>query len=142
MSQSSETDELLQTIATIFAITVLLDKKQRDQELIEFCHAVSVANRHLRPDVILPRTTILKWYGELKPEVVSRLAGQDAWSWKRELLSRIPNAEIRNLVLASIFTISVCDYELRDEESAFIKLALDTWKTGVPLSADLATAAF
>lgn len=137
----SDTDTLFQEIATIFAVTVLLDHKQRDQEMVEFCHAVMTINQHLRPGVILPRETILDWYESQKPSIITHLDAADAKNWKANLLRTVPTDALKRLVLASIFTISTCDYELRDEESAFIKTALNIWKTGMPSGADLESVA-
>lgn len=124
----------VQTICFLLAIAVLADKRQRDQELVEFVHAVTKINQHLRPDIIMPRQSILDWYETEKPNIIERLASENAQEWKASLLDDITDDELRNMVLASLYSISVSDYELHDEECKFLKLASQNWGIEIPQS--------
>lgn len=125
-------DSLYSSVVEILAVTVLLDMKQRDRELIEFTHAGVVHNQYLRPEKIVTRTQLLNWFHTNADEIKDKLTAKDALAYKTKLLSRITDAELQKRVLASIFTIAVCDYDLHDEESYFIKVALDVWNTVMP----------
>jgi len=130
-------DATMRAIADILAATVLLDKKERDAEMIEFCHSIMTINQRMRPGVILPRQTILAWFNSRKEEIANGLADDADDSFKIELLSKITDPVLRRKTLAGIFAICVCDYELRDEESDFIQLALATWKAELPKHEEL-----
>jgi len=134
---AQNTDELMVAIGTIYAVTVLLDRRERDQELIEFTHAVMTINQRLRPGKILPRATILSWYHSQSADLAARLKADTDDSWKTSILEKIQDDSIRRLVLASIFAICICDYELRDEEADFIKIALNIWNKGLPSMEEL-----
>ena len=138
MSEFQDGDALFQTVATIFAATVLLDKRERDPELIEFTHACMVHNHKIRPGTILPRQTLQAWFNQHKGDLSATLSGPDAHDFKIELLSRISAPELQRSVLSSIFTISVADYELHDEETEFIQTALSVWNAEVPRIEELA----
>ena len=138
MSEFQDGDALFQTVATIFAITVLLDERERDPELIEFTHACMVHNHKIRPGTILPRQTLQAWFKQRKSDLSATLSGPDAQDFKIELLSRISAPELQRSVLSSIFTISVADYELHDEETEFIQTALSVWNAEMPRVEELA----
>ena len=137
-SDNASTDALMQTIGTIFAVTVLLDKRQRDEELVEFCNSVMSLNQRLRPGHILPRPHALNWYFEQKPMIQTQLATDVDDHWKTELLNGITDPSVQKLVMAAIFAICICDYDLQDEEAGFLKLALSVWNTGLPNAEELA----
>ncbi len=138
MTQFEDSDALFQTVATIFAVTVLLDNRERDTELIEFCHACMVHNHKIRPGTILPRQKLSAWFTQNKRDISASLSGPDSKAYKSELLSRISVPELQRSVLSSIFIISVADYELHDEESEFIQRALSIWDTKMPRAEELA----
>ena len=125
-------NELYETASEIFAVTVLLDERARDPELIEFVHACMVQNHRLRPGIILSRQSILAWFDANKARIGAALAADADNAYKTGLLSQIYDEDLQRVVLSSIFTISVADYELHDEESDFIKQALMVWKTTLP----------
>ncbi|WP_189579905.1 hypothetical protein [Litorimonas cladophorae] len=122
----------MRAVAHILAVTVLLDRRQKDQEMIEFCHSVMTINQRLRPGVILPRKTILSWYEAEREKIAIALANDTDDTFKTQALEKIRDPELRRSVLASIFAICICDYEFQDEEAAFIKIALNIWKSGMP----------
>ncbi len=134
----SNTDATMQAVARILAVTVLVDKRQKDREMIEFCHSIMTINQRLRPGVILPRQTILNWFDSQKDQIIAALAADDDNSYKTEILEKIVDPELRQIVLAAIFAICICDYEFQDEETAFIKVALDVWNSGLPNMDDMA----
>lgn len=127
-----DSDATMLSVANILAVTVLLDQKQRDLEMVEFCHSIMTINQRLRPGVILPRQKILAWFETHKAVIAKSLAEDSDDSYKKSLLNEIKDPALRRQTLAAIFSISICDYELRDEEADFIKIALDIWKTGLP----------
>ena len=137
MSQFDDADTLYQVIAKIFAVTVLLDKRRRDPELIEFTHACMVHNHALRPGKIVSRRQIMEWFDAHRPELEDALSKDNALAYKTELLSRVKTKDLQRKVLSSIFTISVSDYELHSEESDFINQALRVWKTSMPTPDEL-----
>ena len=132
MSEFPDSQQLFEYVATIFAVTVLLDDRERDPELIEFVHACMVHNHRLRPGVILSRQHLLKWFDANKEAIRARLHADDAEAYKTDLLSRIFDEDLQRGVLSSIFAISVADYELHDEETDFISRALAVWHTTMP----------
>lgn len=127
----------LENIAKILAVSVMIDGHIRDAELVEFSHSVVSINQKIRPEFILPRETVLKWFHTHKSEISERMQSDDSYKWKSELLTKIDDAEFRKMVLAAMFSISVCDYHLDDAECEFLKLATATWKTNVPGAAEL-----
>jgi hypothetical protein len=137
MSDLVDPDALFETVATLFAIAVLADHRIRDVELVEFVHACSVQNLKIRPDTLLSRREILDWFNRHKEKIEQALNSPDHDAYKTEVLSHILDMDLQRSVLSSIFTISICDYELHDEESAFITQALDVWKTSMPLPSEI-----
>ena len=137
MSQFDDADALFRAVAEIFAITVLLDARQRDPELIEFTHACMVHNHALRPGTITTRTQLMSWFRQNTARIQAALSADDAETYKTELLGRIRTEELQKRVLSSIFTISVSDYELHDEETDFIKRALKVWTLPMPSVEDI-----
>ena len=71
-------DGAIVTISTLLSIAVLIDNRQKDQELIEFVHGITTINQHIRPEVIMPRNTILKWYEDEKENIIEKLQSSDA----------------------------------------------------------------
>ena len=132
MSDAQPVDALFESVATIFAMTVLADHRTRDEELIEFTHASMLHNQLLRPNTILTRRRLLQWFETNKDEIDASMHGDAAEDYKRRILSSVTDEVLQRSVLSSIFTISVCDYELHDEESDFIATALKVWDTSMP----------
>ena len=137
MSTFDDSDSLFNAIATIFAVTVLLDQRERDIELVEFTHACMVQNHRIRPSKIISRQQILAWFAHHRETILGRLSADEDDRYKLGLLGRIHDPELQRSVLSSIFTISVADYELHDEESAFINQALRVWKTQMPTPVEI-----
>lgn len=129
-------NKAVHAVARILAVTVLLDKRERDIEMVEFCHYVMTINQAIC-STILPRQKILDWFDGHKAEFAEALASDTDRSYKTEILEDITEPDLRKTVLAAICAISVSDYELPDEETAFIKLALDVWKSEMPTADDI-----
>jgi len=134
-------DELYNVLLKILAVTVLIDRRERDKERIEFCHAAMLLNQHLRPSNILSKRMIEDWFDRHKAEITESLSNDADNSYKTELLSYVTDSALQRRLLSSIFTIAICDYELHDEESDFIKTALKIWNTEMPSPEDLETVA-
>lgn len=127
----------VEAIARILAVTVLLDNRQRDREMIEFCHYVATLNHELCDVAILPRQTILNWFEAHKAEFTEALAADVDGVYKTEILEPIKDPVLRKQVLTAVFAICICDYEFRDEEADFIKTALELWKSDMPTISDV-----
>lgn len=137
MAKFLDSDTLFGVIIDILAVTVLIDNRQKDRELIEFTHAAMLHNHHLRPGKMISRRMLVDWFNQRKADISASLSRDDDNSFKTDLLSHIRDKELQKRLLSSIFTIAICDYELHDEESNFIKTALKVWKTDMPTAADL-----
>jgi len=141
MIRSSDTflspDENYEAVLKILAVTVLIDHRTKDRELIEFAHAAMMHNQQLRPSVMLSRRMIIEWFHTEKTGIIDALKADEDDSYKSELLSRIKDSDLQRRLLSSVFSIAVCDYELHDEESDFIKQALKVWKTHMPTPAEI-----
>ena len=132
-----DSDELYNVVLKILAVTVLIDQRERDRELVEFTHAAMLHNHHLRPGVMLSRKMIIDWFNTNKAELTKNLKADKDNSFKSNLLARIKDVALQRRLLSSIFTIAVADYELHDEESNFIKSSLAIWKTHMPTPSEL-----
>lgn len=119
-------------VARILAVTVLLDKKQHCQEMVEFCHYVMTINQDICDVAILPREKILDWFEKHEAEFAQALAEDTKDRYKSEILLSITDPNLQKQVLAAIFAISISDFEFRDEEASFIQLALSLWKSEMP----------
>ena len=137
MNAFDDADALFNAVASIFAVTVLLDKRKRDAELVEFTHACMVHNHTIRPGRIVSRRQLMQWFEAHREELEGRLEGDADHAFKASLLTRIHDEGLQRSVLSSIFTISVSDYELHDEESAFINRALSVWNANMPTPAEV-----
>ena len=130
-------NKTVEAIARILAVTVLLDHRQRDREMIEFCHYVMTINQDICSVAILPRQTILTWFDAHKAEFEAALTSDADGSFKAKILEPITDPTLRKQVLTAVFAICICDYEFRDEEAEFIKIALDLWKSDMPTIDDV-----
>ena len=130
-------DGAIATISTLLSIAVLIDNRQKDQELIEFVHGITTINQHIRPEVIMPRNTILKWYEDEKENIIEKLQSSDAKAWKISLLQKIEDDKLKQMILSAIYSISICDYKLDDEECRFLKLATEIWGLKLPEMGEL-----
>ena len=122
----------IETIATVLAISVLIDDIEKDQELVEFTHGMMTINQRIRPETIFPRTKILDWFHKNKIDIAQNIANDTDDSWKSGLLEQIDDQSLQCVVLSAMFSISVCDYQLDQEECDFINLALQLWKREMP----------
>ena len=127
----------VEAIARILAVTILLDQRQREQEMVEFCHYLMKINQDLNPDNIMPRPKILTWFKNNKVEFADAIAGDTDGSFKIEVLKPITDPELRKKVLTAVFAVSISDHEFHAEEMEFIKIALETWKSDMPTLKDV-----
>lgn len=140
MTTQLDTDELYRVLLNILAVTVLIDKRERDKELIEFCHAAMLLNQQLRPGKIMSKQMLEEWFERHKGDIKQELENDADNSYKIKLLSLVTDKTLQRRLLSSIFTIAICDYELHDEESDFIKTALKIWDTDMPPPEEIETA--
>jgi len=132
-----DANALFEIVAEILAVTVLIDERERDIELIEFTHMAMLHNHHLRPGKMMTREMFLDWFHAHKGNISKNLKMDSDNSYKIDLLEKITDKDLQRRMLSSMFSIAVCDYELHDEECQFIKSALKIWKTGMPTSQDI-----
>lgn len=123
---------LFETILKILAVSVLIDKRERDRELLEFTHCATEHSRQLHPDIMIDPDQIRAWYIDHKDALNVKLLGPDAATFKENLLGQIVDRGVQRAVLASIYAIAIADYELHDEECGFIKTALRVWGSKLP----------
>lgn len=129
---STSADRLYETVAHLFAVTVLIDGVKHDRELIEFAHACCFHNRLIRPTQINPRETVITWFHNNAPRVEKHLKGSLAEDYVRGLLRQVTDPAIRQTVLSSIYAISVADSELHPNEEALINMAKSLWNIALP----------
>ena len=133
----TESDELYNIVLKILAVTVLIDHRERDLELVEFTHAAMLHNHRFRPGIMLSRKMINEWFNAHKAELKKKLKADKDNNFKSNLLTQVKDKALQRRLLSSIFTIAVADYELHDEESNFIKSSLAIWKTHMPTPAEI-----
>lgn len=133
----NDPDAQMESVAKILAVSILIDNELRDVEMVEFLNAVGHINRKIRPDVILSDIKIQRWFDNNKAELTSILASDLDNSFKVNLLSQITDTALRRTLLASIFSVSICDYELHHQECEYLRLATDLWQASPLNSADL-----
>lgn len=124
--------DIFEVILDILAITVLLDQKERDQELLEFCHFAQRHNRDLRPDQILSRTKLQHWFMGRREALIAELQSDKSDRYKISLLDQVETQDLQKRVIASIFAIAICDYDFHAAEMQFIQLSLSRWQLSLP----------
>lgn len=130
-------DGTIHAVANILATSVLIDERLRDIEIIEFSHSMTTINQHVRPDVILPPEDIAEWFKGHADSISNKISTDENDVWKTQILNQIQDQDLRRMVLTAMFSISVCDYELKDEECEFLKLAVSLWKIDLPHVTDM-----
>ena len=129
---SPKVTDLFRTVLDILVIAVLSDDRTRDRERIEFTHCAQVHNRALHPDVILTPTQIHCAFEERAHILSAQIEKDGIKAVQERYLAMIIDRGVQRSVLASIFAIAICDYELHDEERGMIKTALQVWKSKLP----------
>lgn len=134
---SPKITDLFRTVLDILVIAVLSDDRMRDRERIEFVHCAQVHNRALHPDVILTPIQIRHLFDERVRVLSTQIKADGLYSVQEHYLSMIIDRGVQRTVLASIFAIAICDYELHDEERGMIKTALKVWNSNLPDPTDV-----
>lgn len=129
---SPKVTDLYKTVLDILVIAVLSDDRTRDREKIEFIHCAQVHNRALHPDVILTPAQLHHLFMERSGVINAQIETNGLQNIQEQYLSQIIDRGVQRSVLASIFSIAVCDYELHDEERGMIQTALRVWKSNLP----------
>ena len=137
MTESLGSDALFDVVIDILAVTVLIDNRVKDRELVEFVHVSTLHNHDLRPEKILSRRMLLRLFDARTGRLMTALANDEDGSFKQNLLSKIKDKALQRSLLSSIFTIATCDYELHDEENDFIRSALKVWNTHMPVHSEI-----
>ncbi|WP_371395770.1 hypothetical protein [Fretibacter rubidus] len=134
---SPKVTDLFKTVLDILVIAVLSDDRTRDRERIEFIHCAQVHNRALHPDIILTPVQIRHLFDERVRVLSAQINADGLRSVQEHYLSMIIDRGVQRSVLASIFAIAICDYELHDEERGMIKSALKVWNSHLPDPAEI-----
>lgn len=129
---SPKVTDLFKTVLDILVIAVLSDDRTRDRERIEFVHCAQVHNRALHPDVILTPIQIRHLFDERVRVLSAQIDADGLQQVQKTYLSMVIDRGVQRSVLASIFAIAICDYELHDEERGMIKTALKVWNSHLP----------
>lgn len=126
------TEENWQDILRLLAISVLIDDVIKDRELIEFCHEAQKLNRQFRSDTILCREHLLAEFNRIKPDIIAALKSPNSKSYITQCIAALTDEAQCGEVSKSIYSISICDYEVHDEECAFLQTALADWGIDAP----------
>lgn len=137
MSQNIQYLEPFETILNLLAIAVLVDKKERDKELLEFAHSAALHNQQLHPDKILCPTQLRDWFDQHKPALNAMLRNDNAEQFQINMLEKIGDSGLQRQVLTSIFNICIADYEFADLEKDYLQLALKVWRSPLPDSTEV-----
>jgi hypothetical protein len=132
MAKISDVSEIYRNVLDILMITILVDDRVRDEEQVELLHSACIHNRALHPDIILPPEVVRTYCDERSKELAQELATQGRDAVKEKYLIKIGDRGLQRKVLASIYAIATCDYELHDEERGLIKTALAVWQSKLP----------
>lgn len=126
--QNQDWDNILH----LLAIAVLADRRVRDPELIEFCHEAQRICRAYYPDKIMPRADLRDWFLARQDALKAKLSSDNANSVILSAVQSIPEGPLRATILQAIFSISICDYDLDDKESALVHLCQREWNIPLP----------
>ncbi len=132
MAQLDNVSDIYKDALDVLMITVLVDERVRDAERIELLHNAAVLNRALHPDIILPPKILTQWFDQRMQSLSAEITANGIDAVKKNYLGKINDKGLQRTVLASIYAIATCDYELHDEERGLIKTALDVWQSDLP----------
>ncbi len=132
MAQLDNVSDIYKDTLDVLMITVLVDERVRDEERIELLHNAAVLNRALHPDIILPPEILNQWFTQRMHGLSVEIAADGMTAVKENYLSKINDKGLQRTVLASVYAIATCDYELHDEERGLIKTALEVWQSHLP----------
>ena len=118
-----------QTVLDILGACVLADRLERDSELVELTTGAQRITRGLDPTTVVARRDMLDWFAAARPRLQGLARDADA---RAALFARLTSPTLRIQTLVAVFGISVCDYHLDDEESAFFQQAAEVWGTTPP----------
>lgn len=132
MAQLPNVSETYRDVLDVLMITVLVDDRVRDEEQVELLHSAAIHNRALHPDNIIPPDVIKAYCEERSKDLANELVLKGRETVKDIYLRKISDRGLQRKVLASIYAIATCDYELHDEERGLIKTALLVWNSKLP----------
>lgn len=121
------TDEIWENALTLLAIVVLADHRVRDPEMIEFVHEASLINDAVFPDRIFTNGQIRRWFAANRARIEVALT-KDNQAFVSESLAPVTDPDLRRMILQAMFAITICDYELHDEENEVLGIAIKTWQ--------------
>lgn len=131
-SISPKVSDLYRRVLDILVLAVISDSRTRDRERIEFIHCAQIHNRILHPDVIMTPTQLHELFVQRAEVLGQEIDSKGLKETQVAHLSDVIDRGVQRRVLASIFAIAICDYELHDEERGFIRTALETWNSHLP----------
>ena len=126
--QNQDWDNILH----LLAIAVLADRRVRDLELIEFCHEAQRICRAYYPQQIMPCADLRDWFLAQQDALKAKLSSDNANSVILNAVHNIPEGPLRATILQAIFSISICDHDLDDEESALVDVCQREWNIPLP----------
>lgn len=121
------TEQVWENVLTLLAIVVLADHRVRDPEMVEFCHEAGLINHETSPERIMTAGQLRRWFNANRDRIDAALI-KDIEGFTAETLKAVTDPELRRLILQAMFAISICDYELHDEENEILKTAISTWQ--------------
>ncbi len=121
------TDDIWENALTLLAIIVLADDRVRDPEMVEFCHEAQLVNQALSPDRIITDGHMRRWFAAHK-ENIRKALHTDKDAFIINCLGVISEPDLRKIILQGMFAISICDYEMHDEENEILKTVIQAWQ--------------
>ena len=113
-------------ILTPLAITMIIDTKVRDAEIVEFCRQAQglFSLLNLEPISI---ADLQQWFADHREDLTKKLSGPRCNTFTLRVLSKFRNDVVMENIYEAMVQISVCDKEYREEESDLIKSAAVLW---------------
>ena len=115
-------------ILTPLALTVIIDNKVRDPELMEFTTQAEGLCDALDDFDPMSPAAVLEWYRENESTLIGHMNGRGKNTFILKTLTRFTdNAALVEAMYDAMLAISVSDKEYRVEESELIRSAASLW---------------
>lgn len=119
-------------ILTLLAISILVDKRLRDEEISAFCQEAQSLMREFKDQDLMPRTEFKRWLAAHKDSISRQLSGNNRNSYMSGAVNNILDPKLRKSILLSLFKLSVSDFNLHAHETELLLLCKNEWD--IPLS--------